>query len=322
MEFFLEVFQRQEVGRNILADRGVRAAACLHCANAFRFQRLMADEKLAIFPGENIVGHGGEAKARAQTPAQRQHQRGFAAAHRTTHTNRERALMKIAGKRQVTLMELAGMVMVFTSVAVASVLMGMCAHKFSGSALKQARVEPVLARLPDFKQGRGLRDVGDGQMLAFGKDGLGARCQPMLHGLRFHWPGDAKPDRPSRQTAQMLKKEQTPRACAAHTQHSQDGAEHRREMAQGKMAGLAADIAGAEDFRGRRKQRTALQAAGAIGHMIAQQRIAKTIQFRLTFRFIVRRCDERKASMSKLRQAGFDERLQLAGIANFPVLPG
>ncbi len=74
----------------------------------------------------------------------------------------------------------------FVGVAVGTVVMRMQAHKSIGSALKQPRIKPVLCSLPQFEQRRGLRDVGNGQVLASRQNGLRPWRQPMLQRLRFH----------------------------------------------------------------------------------------------------------------------------------------
>ena len=123
MKFPLEILQGQEVGRNVFADGGMRAAARLHRPDAFGFQSLMADEKLAVFPGEYVVGHRRQTDALAQLLAKRQHQRRFAAPHRSAHAYGKRALLKVAGMRLVALMKPARMIEVFVVVPIGIVLM-------------------------------------------------------------------------------------------------------------------------------------------------------------------------------------------------------
>jgi len=196
MKFLLQFFQGEEVGGNILADGGVRAAAGLHRANAPGIERFMADQKFAVLLRENIVGHSRQTRAAAQPLAKREHQRGLAAADRTSNTDGKGALMEVAPKRLFTVKERTRMDGVFMGMAIGTVRMRMDAHKISGSTLKQSRVEPVLCSLPKIEQGPGLRNVGNAQMLALGENHLGARSQPVLQRLRFHRPHNAQPDRP------------------------------------------------------------------------------------------------------------------------------
>ncbi len=60
--------------------------------------------------------------------AQRQHQRGFAAAHRPAHAHGERALAEIPGTSAARASEMPGMLEMFVGMAVRPVMMP-CAHK-------------------------------------------------------------------------------------------------------------------------------------------------------------------------------------------------
>ena len=321
MEFLLEVFQRQEVGGNILADGGVRAAARLYRTNAPGIQRFMADEKFRILLGENIVGHSGHTGAVAQTLTEREHQRGLAAAYRTAHANGESSLLEVPAKRLVAVQECARVARVFVGMAIGTVLMRVVAHKISGSTLKQARVETVLCSLPKVEQGRGLRYVCDGQVLALGKNCLRARGQPVLQCLPLHRPGNAQPDGSCHQSPQVLKEKQTSCSKPAHTQSARDRAEGRRKMAQWKTLGRPANLDGMEDSSGRGEERPALEAAGAVGHMIGEKTVANAVQSARLVRLVMSGGDKWQASVSELFQARFNERCEFTGLAHFTVLP-
>ena len=77
-----ELLERVEVRRDVLADRGVRAAAGLDGADLRGGQRFVAVEELGVLAREDVVGHDAERDAVAQLPAQREHERGLAAADR------------------------------------------------------------------------------------------------------------------------------------------------------------------------------------------------------------------------------------------------
>jgi len=108
---------------DILADRGVRTAAGFHRADAFGGQRLVADEKLAVFLRKNVVRHGRNVHPVAQFLAKRQHQRGFAAAHRPAHAHGECALAEVARQRLLAVMKTPWLIQRLMSVAARPVMM-------------------------------------------------------------------------------------------------------------------------------------------------------------------------------------------------------
>src|SRR5579859_8293320 len=118
----LKIFQGQQVRRNVLAYGGVRAAARLHRANALRFEGLMADQKLPVFFGENVVCDRREIHPAPQLLAQGEHERRFAAAHRATDAHGEGALIEIAREGPLAVMEMAGMVEMLVRVAARAVM--------------------------------------------------------------------------------------------------------------------------------------------------------------------------------------------------------
>lgn len=56
----VEILERGEVRRNVLSHGGVRAAAGLYGAETRGRQRGVAQEELAVFAREDVVGHGGD----------------------------------------------------------------------------------------------------------------------------------------------------------------------------------------------------------------------------------------------------------------------
>lgn len=80
MELFVEFFEGDEVGGDVLANGGVGAAAGFNGADAFGGEGLVADEEFAVFFGEYVVGDGGDIPLVAHFAAELKHERGFAAA--------------------------------------------------------------------------------------------------------------------------------------------------------------------------------------------------------------------------------------------------
>jgi hypothetical protein len=58
---------------------------------------------------------------------------------------------------------------------------------FNTSALKQPRVEPILAGLPEIQQRGGLSDFIDGEVLTTKQHFLGLRGEAMLQRLALEW---------------------------------------------------------------------------------------------------------------------------------------
>src|SRR5262249_3711848 len=83
----LQIGDRLQVHRRILADGGVRTAARLDTAHAAGGQGALTNQEFGVFFSVNIVGHHGHVDGRPQAPAQRVDQRGFPASHRTSHAH-------------------------------------------------------------------------------------------------------------------------------------------------------------------------------------------------------------------------------------------
>ncbi len=108
VELAVEFFEGEEVGGDVFADGGVRAAAGFDGADAVGFEGFVAHEEFAVFFGEDVVGDGGDLVAVAQLAAEGEHQGGFAAADGSTHTDGECASGKVAGERLFASGEMAG----------------------------------------------------------------------------------------------------------------------------------------------------------------------------------------------------------------------
>ena len=86
-----EISERQQVRADVLADRGVRAAAGFDGSDLRGGKRFVAVEELGILAREDVVGDHAEPERVAQLAAQREHQRGLAAADRTADADGEGA---------------------------------------------------------------------------------------------------------------------------------------------------------------------------------------------------------------------------------------
>ena len=108
LELAVQIFERKQVGRNILANRRVRTAARLDRANALRFQRAILHEEFAVLFREDVVRDRADAHALAQLLAELEHQRRLAAAHRAAHADGERAPTEVARQGLLALVKLSG----------------------------------------------------------------------------------------------------------------------------------------------------------------------------------------------------------------------
>ena len=118
----MQFFEGEQVGGNIFADRGVRAAAGFHRANALGLQRPVLNEEFTVFFRENIVRHSRNAHLLAQSFAELKHQRGFSAADRAADSDSESPHAEIAPQRHVALVEVPRMPKVLVRVAIAVVV--------------------------------------------------------------------------------------------------------------------------------------------------------------------------------------------------------
>ena len=109
MKFPVQIFQREQVGGDVLANGGVRATAGFDGAHPLGFQRLVSHEKLAVLFCKNIIRYRGELQPAPKPPAQLKHQGRLAAAHGAANTDSESASAKVAVERQLALMKPACM---------------------------------------------------------------------------------------------------------------------------------------------------------------------------------------------------------------------
>ncbi len=121
----VQVFQREEVRRDVLTNRRVRAAACLHGADALGGQGLVADEEFSVFLGEDVIGDGGKIHSVAQPQAKSQQEGGLAAAHGTSHPNSKSALKKVAVHWRGPMVKMAGVVEVLVNMPVRTMSMAL-----------------------------------------------------------------------------------------------------------------------------------------------------------------------------------------------------
>ena len=91
-EFLPHVGDGREIGRSVLADRGVRAAAGLDAGDAVGHERAGAHQIFGVPFGVDVVGDRGDLVAVAQPLAQRVHQRGLAGTDRAADTDAQGAM--------------------------------------------------------------------------------------------------------------------------------------------------------------------------------------------------------------------------------------
>ncbi len=121
----MEFLECQQVPGDVFTNSGMRAPAGLDRADASGFQGPMVDDKLSVFLGEDVIGHCRDAHLVAQLPAQRQHERGFAAADRSAHPHSKGAPGKVAGDRDWAFMIASRVIEVLVDVTVRCVFVRM-----------------------------------------------------------------------------------------------------------------------------------------------------------------------------------------------------
>src|SRR5262245_16392509 len=121
MKGSVEILQRHQVRRDIVANCRVRTATGFNSPDALRLQSAMAHEELAVFTSENIVGDSRDPELIAQSKTELQHERRFAAADRPTNADRECTLIEVAAQRGFALMEAAGVIAMLVRVRVTGV---------------------------------------------------------------------------------------------------------------------------------------------------------------------------------------------------------
>ena len=107
-----ELLEREQVVADVLADRGVRAAAGLDGADARGGSASLRSRNSASSRVKMSLVTTPRRHAVAQRAAQREHQRGLAAADRAADADRERAAREVAASRRLALVEVAGVSLV------------------------------------------------------------------------------------------------------------------------------------------------------------------------------------------------------------------
>src|SRR5262249_36147570 len=102
-----------EVCGDVFANRRVRATPGLNGSNAFRLERLVADQELAILLCEDVIRDYRDVQARAQPATELEHQPGFAAADPSADSDSKGAPGEIAVDRPVAVMEVSGVIEMF-----------------------------------------------------------------------------------------------------------------------------------------------------------------------------------------------------------------
>src|SRR5215469_2980921 len=118
MNFLVEFLQCDQVGGDVFANGGVRAASSFHGADSFRLERLVFREKFPVFFGKNIIGHGRDTYGFTQPLAELQHQRGLTAADRTADSNGECAPSEIAINGEFAVMKATRAIRVSMAISV------------------------------------------------------------------------------------------------------------------------------------------------------------------------------------------------------------
>ncbi|KAH6603932.1 hypothetical protein Trco_007378 [Trichoderma cornu-damae] len=90
VELGVEILQGGEVGGDVLAHGGVRAASGFDGADALRGEGGVAGEKLGILSGEDVVCDGGERELVSEGEAERQHQGRLARTNGAIHATQTR----------------------------------------------------------------------------------------------------------------------------------------------------------------------------------------------------------------------------------------
>jgi hypothetical protein len=99
VEVGLEVLDGQEVRRDVVADRGVRAGAGLDAADPFRCKHSRAAEHPRVLVGVDVVGDNREREVRSELAAEQGDQRRLAGPDRTADAEAERSSGSRVGPR-------------------------------------------------------------------------------------------------------------------------------------------------------------------------------------------------------------------------------
>lgn len=118
VKFFVKLLQGHKIRRDVLTNGCMGASTGFDRPNSSGLQGLMLLEEFAILPGKNVIGHRCQADLVAKLPTELQHERGFAAAHRSSHSDGKGPLVKVAVQGSVPVMKVPGMLQMLMRVPV------------------------------------------------------------------------------------------------------------------------------------------------------------------------------------------------------------
>ena len=191
-----------------------------------RGQRVVADQELGVLAREDVVRHDAEPQVVAQPPAQREQQRGLAAADRAADADGERRVAEVArAARAARSAKRPGPVPWLVRVTVIVAVRVVVRHRGLPSVtMEQPRVQPLVAACQQIEQRRGLR---------LGRSSRCAQCASTGRASARPAPAVAWPSRgptsPSRTAA-----ETSPRATPCR---------YRRSVASRSTSSAASDAA-------------------------------------------------------------------------------
>ena len=147
-----------------------------------------------------------------------------------------------------------------------------------------------------------MRNSFHRQRVAPSQNVLGDRRQPVLKRLRFQGTKDPQAHGRRRQASQMLKKQKLRRARPAHAKLAGDSPKDWSKMPKRERR-----AAQAEGLFHHGRKRASLKTAGAVGHMVGEEGIAKPVQCGRLLGRLVRLDEEGQAALGQLKQAGFQK---------------
>ncbi len=356
MEAIVQFFQRDEVGRDVFANGGVRAATRFHGIDPLGRQCLVADQELRVFACEDVIGHYGQRKSISQFPAECQHERGFPAAHRTADSDRERAPAKIPRSRRhrplvksarivrrcvrvamAVMMVVTVRVIVPSVVFAGEVVVGIVtrfhgsgspgdADLLEGLTLEEPRIESILACLKDLRQRCRQRHAWRIEIPAAGGQGIHKRAKAMAKSLPLQRADNAQAYAAGNQASQGNIQKQAGGLINVNFQRCGDGAEHDGKMPVHALhVNFIAHLAtgGQVERRDRGKQKgLPLRPAGPIGHVVANERLADLVHRHGLRGAFPGRSQRRYQGMGRLRELNVQKILQAAHLVDLAPLAG
>lgn len=123
LELLVEFFQGNQVGRDVLPNGGVGATTGLNRTDSSGIEGLIANQEFAVFPGEDVVGHGGKLHPVSEVSTELQHQSRLPTADWPADTHGEGSLMKISMQGALSIMKMAGVIQMFMGMSNRTVVM-------------------------------------------------------------------------------------------------------------------------------------------------------------------------------------------------------